>query len=350
MKLLGFYISKEFIFYFLACTISLVSIAITFVALSELDTLEKSGVKAFFLTILSGIPLLIEIVAPITVLLSTVLTYTALSKSSEVIAMKAAGLSLLQMVSPLFITGIFISSFIYFNQSYLAPWWGGEKIKGLNTAEPSDSLWRYYKGKLYYFEGLSKVDRSVKEGAIYQFTQKSQVKEITTLHDLKAKDENWHIRASSNLAFKNKVKEIKVSNLLPSQVTQKDQLPVVFKKEIINPKYIGFVDLFREIQIKKNSGIGYEGDVFAFYQKISAIVAIFVMIMLALPFSLFSGRQANVRGGIVLSIILGFVFWLVDQIFIKLHGANLFSAEIAAFGANFIFIILALLFLHLKRS
>lgn len=348
MRLLGFYISREFIFYFLACTISLVSIAVTFVALSELDILEESGVEAFFRTILSGVPLLIEIIAPIAVLLSTVLTYTSLSKSSEVIAMKAAGLSLFQLILPLFVCGIFISGFIYFNQSYLAPWWGGDKIKGVMSTSPSDSIWRFYKGKLFYFEGLSKADKSVSAGIVYKFNRNNELKEISELKGIKERGKQWKIRLKKDLTFKNN--SVQKLAELPSQVVKKKFFPVVFKKEIANPKYIGFSDLVAEIKIKKNSGISYQADIFAFYQKISALLSIFVMMLLALPFSLFSGRQANVRGGIVISVILGFVFWLADQIFIKLNGANVLSAEVAAFGANMIFIALAMLIVRLKKS
>ena len=103
------YILREFVIYFLSCLLSLIFIAVVFAALSELKTLDmENGQRLFVEAILSGIPLLIEIISPISVLLATILTFISLSKSSEVIAMMAAGVSLAKMVFPIFAAGCVI--------------------------------------------------------------------------------------------------------------------------------------------------------------------------------------------------------------------------------------------------
>ena len=130
---------------------------------------------------------------------------------------------------------------------------------------------------------------------------------------------------------------------------QDDEFPFVFKKELVHPKYSDFSDIITEINLKRQGSVNYEADLFAFYQKTAAIISIFVMILLALPFSLSSSRKSNARMGIVLSIILGFSFWLVDQIFASFNSAGLVPAELAAFGANILFTLLALSLIYLRR-
>ena len=98
------------------------------------------------------------------------------------------------------------------------------------------------------------------------------------------------------------------------------------------------------------SGESPEKTIFAFYQKLASLLGVFVMILLALPFSLFSGRAANVRMGIVLAIILGFVFWLIEQIGAGLFDAKILGAFPAAFTGDFIFIVLALVLIKRKVS
>ena len=135
------YILKEFIFYFLSCLLSLIFIAVVFAALAELKTLDgENGQKLFMEAILSGIPLLIEIITPISVLLATILTFISLSKSSEVIAMMAAGVSLAKMVFPVFAAGCVIGLFGYLNQSYLAPLWGADERTSMVDSTPVNNL------------------------------------------------------------------------------------------------------------------------------------------------------------------------------------------------------------------
>ena len=156
MGILRKYIIKEFLYYFLICFLSFILIAVLFSILTELDILGKeNGLRLFIEAILAGIPLIVEITLPISVLLATNLTFISLNKSLEITAMMAAGVSYFQMLLPLIITGALISSLSYFNQSYLTVWWKADKHLKIKGAASQENFWQFYKGRLFFFSQVS---------------------------------------------------------------------------------------------------------------------------------------------------------------------------------------------------
>jgi len=342
------YIAREFAFYFLACLLSLVFIAVVFAALAELKTLEQeNGQQLFIDAILSGIPLLIEIITPISVLLATVLTFISLSRTSEIVAMMAAGVSLAKMVMPILVAGGTIGFLGYLNQSYLAPAWGADQRTSMVDSTPANTAWQFFQGRLYYFSGMQSRNRQVHQSRVFGFGDQFQILSVTTYHRLQLQGGRWQAQSQSNI-------DISENSILTrsggQSHIQEEVFPVVFKKELKYPKYSDLSAILTEIKLKQLGAVNYDSDLFALYQKLAAILSIFVMILLALPFSLYSSRKSNARVGIVVSIVLGFCFWLTDQIFISFNSAGLMPLAVSAFGANILYASLALLLIYARRA
>lgn len=348
MSLIKRYIAREFIGFFLICSLSLLVIAVVFATLAELPTLEKeNGVELFKHAILSGIPLLIEVIVPISVLLATVLAFISLSRTSEIIAMMAAGASLFHLILPVLYSGVVIAFLLYLNQSFLAPHWGADERAGLvDTARPTD-VWRFYEDGIYFFQSPDKQNKTIPNSRTFRFDSDYTIKTTGFSRDLKRDADSWQIGQSKRIDLRFNAVTITQND---SYTVSIEDFPVVFTKDILNPKYTGFSDLISEIGIKMRGAVNYRQDLFALYQKVAGLTSIFVMILLALPFSIYSGRAANVRTGIVISVVLGFVFWLIDQIMLSFNSTGLLPMEISAFGANVLFLGLALILIRRKRT
>jgi len=347
MKRLNLYIGKEFFVFFGSCVFSLITVALTFVALAELDKIDSGGWSLFFQSILTGFPLLVEIVTPISVLLATVLTYITLSKSSETVAMMAAGVSLVQLLKPISACCIIISVFIYLNQSYLAPRLGSDTLLSIIQTTPNASKWRLHRNNLFYIYQAKKNNQTIEKAKIFKFGPQNHLEAVLQLKKLKLQSEQWNTESTNKILFDDKDIDQKMYN---QSKYSKDQFPIVFEKELINPKYAPFQEVITQILNKKRGGIDNSEDVFAFCQKIALIVSLFIMVVLALPFSLFAGKSFNTRTGIVFAVILGFAYWLLDQIFMTLFRADILIAELAAFGANILFLGLALILIYGRWS
>lgn len=330
------------------CSLSLLVIAIVFAMLAELPTLEhENGVELFIQAILSGIPLLIEVIAPISVLLATVLALISLSRTSEIIAMMAAGVSFLHLVLPIIICGIFIGALLYLNQSYLAPHWGADKRAGLVRTIKNPDIWRFHKDSLYFFSAPNKTEKSVPYSRSFHFDNGYHLRSAGFSSKLTQDEKNWFLNEYWKVFIEEQ--SITQSEKIDHKISR-EKFPVVFTKDLVNPKYSSFIDLYVEIAIKMRGAVNYKPELFALYQKTAGLLSVFVMILLALPFSIYSGRSANVRTGIVISIVLGFVFWLVDQILLSFNSTGLVPMEVSAFGANVLFLSLALFLIRRKKT
>ena len=116
MKLLDKYILKEFLRFFLIT-------CVTFIALYLIvDFFEKirmflsnqatpAQMASYFIY---SIPMIISLTLPAAILLSTLLTYSFLSKFSEITAMKANGVSLYRMALPALGVAVLVGVFLFF--------------------------------------------------------------------------------------------------------------------------------------------------------------------------------------------------------------------------------------------
>ena len=115
LKLMDFYILKQFILKLLAITIAFIVI---FIVVDIIDHLDKfidvsmPGVEILKYYI-HTIPWFLSIGFPMAMLLSTVLTLSILQKNSELTAIKASGVGFRRIATPLLIVG-FIFSFLSF--------------------------------------------------------------------------------------------------------------------------------------------------------------------------------------------------------------------------------------------
>ncbi len=120
---LTWYLAKTFTVRILAVLVMLVLV------LQMLDLLSQSGkILAYqgngegelFRYVTLRVPQLVARFLPYSVLLATILTLTTLSQNSEVVAMKAAGLSAHQILAPLILTSLIIAAVSFtFNERFV---------------------------------------------------------------------------------------------------------------------------------------------------------------------------------------------------------------------------------------
>lgn len=122
---LSWYVGKFFFVRFIAFLVGLILILQTLDLLSEqykILAVPGNGDAEIWAYLRWRMPQLISKFIPFSVLLSALLTLLTLNQNSEVIIMKAAGLSAHQILRPLFATAILISiGHFFFNELYLMP-------------------------------------------------------------------------------------------------------------------------------------------------------------------------------------------------------------------------------------
>ncbi len=129
MKLLDRYILKEVLSCFMISLLSFTAILLT-VRLIQLTSLivNKGLVFSQIATIfIAIIPTFLEIAIPMSALLGVMLAFARLSGDSEIIVMRASGISLISLSKSIFFFGFIVSIVGLFISIYLSPW-GNRKL------------------------------------------------------------------------------------------------------------------------------------------------------------------------------------------------------------------------------
>ena len=162
MKILDRYILKEFLKFI---GITVISLVVLFLIVDFFEKIRMflsnqataTQMASYFIF---SIPMIISYMLPPAVLLATLLTYSSLSKFSEITAMKANGISLYRISIPPLIFAVLISIFLFFFNELITPA-AVQKTERIIYAEvQKQTTFGFFKQNEIWYRG---------ENAIYNF-------------------------------------------------------------------------------------------------------------------------------------------------------------------------------------
>src|SRR5574341_52309 len=112
MTLLFRYIAKDFLRNWIGVLLSVALLIVVSSLLGDINEAFHSWARflAFMQRTARLLPELFEILLPMTVLLAAVMTFSAFSRTSELVAMKTAGMGLFRLMLPLFTVLLLVST------------------------------------------------------------------------------------------------------------------------------------------------------------------------------------------------------------------------------------------------
>ncbi len=124
MQILSRYIFREVFAYFAICLLTFTALILSARILKFADLIVNKGVgsEQVLKVFLAIIPTFLEIALPLSVLLGGMLAFSRLSGDSEIIVIRASGIKILQLLSPIIIYGLITVSFAYYLSFELRPW------------------------------------------------------------------------------------------------------------------------------------------------------------------------------------------------------------------------------------
>lgn len=124
MKILHRYIFKESLIYFSISLLAFTGVLLTLRILKLTELVFNKGVEArqIALVFLAIIPTFLEIALPLATLLGVMLAFARLSGDSEIIVIRASGISLKQLIRPVLFLGALIGVTSLYVSTQLRPW------------------------------------------------------------------------------------------------------------------------------------------------------------------------------------------------------------------------------------
>lgn len=345
-RLLDIYVLRGFWFFFVLVLIVFVALFIL-VTLFELlpdivkNRVDTSIVVSYFVYLL---PQILYYVIPLTVLLAILINLGTLTKTNEILAVKAGAVSLYRMAMPLLVMALMLSAAIYFLQDFVLPYANQRQDEYRNVIkdrapqtyrDPQRKWMAGSDGRIYHYNYFDPSQNLF--GSLSIFAFKPDSFELTAW--VFATRAEWK---GSAWSFEDGwVRRMKPHGQVEYEPFDRLEFanidtPDYFKKEVRTAAQMTYPELQRYVTDLQQSGIDVSNLMVEMYRKLSFPLVSFIMAIIGIPFSFKTGKKGAFYG-IGLCIAVGIFYWSTFELFDKLGGINRLSPLIAAWFPNLIF-------------
>jgi lipopolysaccharide export system permease protein len=366
MRLLDRYILRSVLGIFLLCLLTFLFLYIISDILSHLEEILKQKVN--FSTLLNYylayLPIIFVQAAPFSCLLAVLYTFGKLNRNNEIIAMRTAGLSILQISRTIITFGIILSLFIFWVNDRKVPaalaltqgikeeMEKGTRRSAERASHPVINLSMYgLKNRLYFvnrflpatntMEGITILEHDEEQNIIkkivankgeyrqgvwrfyqcitYNFNENGQVKD----EPLYCEDEIMNIPESARDFFNQRQ--------LPEQMNIAQIEDYIWKLS-----KSGAIGVIKKLRVD-------------LYQRYASPLTSLIIIFLAIPFAMMLKRRSAGIFSLGLSIIMGFIYYVLNAVSVAMGYAGILPPGIAVSLSHLlIFCFSAYLILNIK--
>ncbi|MBC8259567.1 MAG: LptF/LptG family permease [SAR324 cluster bacterium] len=345
-KIISKYIASEFIRYYLLFLGSFVLMTLVgnfFGNLADIFTDWFSFLEFLQETALL-LPLLLELITPITVLLATIATFSSMNKNAELLAMRSSGIGGWRLASPVLVVALLIAAFAYFSQNYMYTWMHQTWVKqeNPNSLQP---LWKVGEDQSIYFFGNRQQDGRLNSISSFYWKQNPfQLKARTRIEKGQQQNESWIFNNVQRYFFHDERLQLEHEE---QWRVETEKLPTVPFVVPISPHHQPIIDLYQDTLKLQSEGQDVTRHWVEFFQKTAYPFQIFIMVLIGLGLSASYNRREVAAESLAISCLLGILFWILNQITMAVGGAGLILPFFASWSGNIIFFALALwLFSH----
>ncbi len=305
--------------------------------------------------LLNLIPFILYNVTPICSLVAVLITFGALSRTSELTAMKATGVSLYRVVAPVLIVAAVLSALLFaFAESYLP---GANRrqeallstIKGkpAQTFLRPDRKWMSGQTsgtteptRIFYYQFFDADKNVFANLTVFEFQPGS----FTLTRRIYASSARWDERLG-RWVFENGWQRTFAGDSIAAYQTftvetfpEIHEAPGYFKKEDRQSQAMSFTELSAYIDDLKQSGFDTMRLRVQLNRKLAYPLITLVLAIIAVPFALSAGKRGSLAGiGAAICVTIG--YWVVALLFENLGNVNSLPAVVAAWSPDLLFAI-----------
>lgn len=303
--------------------------------------------------LLNLIPFILYQVTPLCALVAVLVTFGALSKSSEITAMKATGVSLYRVVAPVLVLTMLMSAGLFaFDEFYLpAANRRQEALRSVIKDKPAQTFLRpdrkWISGqmteagqpsRIFYYQFFD-ADRNVFANlTVFEFEPNTFILKRRIF----AASVRWNPDANT-WVFANGWQRTFAGESMASYqpfaietFPEIHEQPTYFKKEDRPSQEMSYNELSRYISDLKQSGFDTKRLSVQLNRKLAYPLITLVMAILAIPFSVSMGKRGSLTG-IATAIGLAIAYWVVDGLFQAMGNVNTLPAVLAAWSPDLLF-------------
>ncbi|MGD0921206.1 MAG: LPS export ABC transporter permease LptF [Terriglobia bacterium] len=349
LQILDLYIIREWVFYFLLLLVTFTGIYGIFDFFQLLGDIVRNHISARvvfdYYRFLS--PQIVYFMLPLSILVATLVSFSLLSKTNQITAIKSAGISIYRAAAPVLAMGAVLSVGMYILGDYYLPETNQRQdalrnqIKGkpAQTFYRPDRQWIFGQANHIYNHRFFDPDRNVfADLSVFEFDPQT----FRMTRRIYASRAFWEPPIRGWVLENGWVRTLdgdRVTSYLPFSVAKFDELteePAYFKKEVKPSDQMSAWELRRYMNELAQSGFDVVRLSVQFYRKFSFPLIAFVVTLIAVPFSLTMGRKGAISG-IALSIGIAMVYWSISYLFEAMGNLSQLPPLVAAWSPDVLF-------------
>jgi LPS export ABC transporter permease LptG/LPS export ABC transporter permease LptF len=325
----------------------------SFIDLSDKLFKGKATMGMLFQYFWFATPQFVYYVIPISLLIATLVTIGLLTRSSELIVMRACGISLYRVALPLLAFAALASAILFgLEERVLAS--ANRQADQLSlqirsettrTIDILDRRWVVGRGgAIYHYEYFEPRRKEMMQLSTYEFDARNWSLVRRSYVDSATFDKSSLSPKRSGAGWITRqgwVREIDASGQVRSYIPFNGRSvtlepPDYFGTEQPEADRMTYAGLRRYIAEMRAAGFNVLPFLVDLHQKVSFPFVTIVMTLLAVPFAVTTGRRGALYG-IGVGIVLAMVYWTANNLFGAVGDAGLLSPMLAAWAPNILF-------------
>jgi lipopolysaccharide export system permease protein len=291
------------------------------------------------------LPFILSLMLPVSVLLSSLLTFGILSKNSEVIAMKANGVSLYRTSYPLILFAAVICVLSFFLNEFVTPH-TNQRAKYIKLVEvqkrarvgvfKQNQIWFRGEDGIYNFDMVDPTSATLTGVRIYYLDHHMNLEKRIDGARAVWRDGRWMVY--DGLATTFGTSGLPVLQRFDALAVDLPETPSDFTSAQKDTDEMGYFELRR--YIKKIRAEGYDATRYIAdaHGKIAFSLVSVILAVIGISFSLSkSERSGGISQSIAVGVIIGFSYWIVHAFALSLGRSGSLHPFLAAWAANILF-------------
>jgi LPS export ABC transporter permease LptG/LPS export ABC transporter permease LptF len=352
--LLDVYIGKQYLRILAMTTVGMLGLFYISTFIDKSDKLFKGqvalGTIAEFL--FWSTPEFLSYIIAIAVLLAALVTVGLLTKNSELIVMRACGISLYRTALPMVFFALTASVLLFaMEESVLST--ANQRADQLNylirtgTPQAVGVINRKWlagnRGEVYHYQYYDQRNRELNSLSIFDFDPEThQLKSRTFVQRARYEPVPAAVGETSNWLFeKGWSRQFNPNSQVSSFATFDQRIAPLepadyFVTEKREPELMNFPQLRAYIQELRASGYNVLDHEVGLHRKVAFPFVTLVMTLIAVPFAVTTGRRGAMYG-IGVGIVLALVYWTMISIFAAFGQGGMIDPMLAAWAPNLVF-------------
>jgi lipopolysaccharide export system permease protein len=291
---------------------------ISFVAELQSVGMNNYGVLQAMMYVLLNLPLLLYQVFPSAMLLGGLLSLGALASTSELIVMRAAGISIMRITSAVLKAGVLLIVVVVVLGEFVAPeaismakTMRAEALEGRVLTRDRTGLWSKY-GDNFVYIGTVLPDVQLRNVVIYELDDEQWLKKTTFAEQAHYEDELWHLKGVTNSVID--------KDQVTSTSNEIETWPAMVSTDLFNvlnlePEDMSANELWGYSLYLDENELDSDSFWLAFWVKVFTPLTGVGMLMISVPLVLTSSSRSGGAGQrIMIGVLIGVAFYVLNRV------------------------------------